>query len=407
MGNFRYIAVDQKGKRKEGTLGGYTREEVGVELRKMGLKPVSIEPIRRKKRSWKLSEINLTPPKVDPALKVIFFRELSTLLDAGIQLVEAISIVQLQFDDKTFQKALGEILVFVKAGHPFSDALAEHRNIFPGFVISLVHAAEMGGGLDQILTQIAVYIEKEDDVRKRLSSATSYPKFIAGFFAVVLAGVMFGLMPKFADIFDSFGAKLPASTQIMIDISEFMSSYIILEALVGGGIWIGFKAFKTSPGGRMFLDKHVFKLPVAGHIIHKSMISRFAKTLSVLIRAEVSIINALKIAGDTADNVYIKEITDNVATQISHGRSLGGQLAKYNNIFPVMVSSMISVGEKSGALAIMLEKISEFHEADFNAAVDKLSKTIEPIVMGGLGVIISIIIVTLYLPIFQMSSAIH
>ncbi len=407
MGNFRYIAVDNKGKRSEGTLGGFTREEVSAELRKMGLKPVSVEPVRRQKKAWKLSEIQLTQPKVNPALKVVFFRELSTLLDAGIQLVDAISIVQLQFDDKNFQNALGEILVFVKAGHPFSEALSEHKNIFPGFVISMVSAAEMGGGLDEILSQIALYIEKEDDVRKRLSSATSYPKFIAGFFAVVLAGVMFGLMPKFADIFASFGADLPASTQIMIDISTFLRTHIILEGILGGGSWIGLKAFAASTKGRYFIDKHIFKLPVAGHIIHKSLIARFAKTLAVLIRAEVSIINALKIAGNTSDNEYIKEITENVATQIAHGRSLGGQLGKYTDIFPIMVSSMISVGEKSGALAIMLEKIAEFHEADFNTSVDKLSKTIEPIVMGGLGIIISIIIVTLYLPIFQMSSAIH
>ncbi|MCF7826835.1 MAG: type II secretion system F family protein [Candidatus Marinimicrobia bacterium] len=407
MGNFRYIAVDVKGKRTEGTLGGFTREEVSAELRRMGLKPVSVEPVRKKKREWKLSEINLSPPKVNPSLKVIFFRELSTLLDAGIQLVDAISIIQLQFEDKNFQKAIGEILVFVKSGHPFSDALAEHKHIFPQFVISLVSAAEMGGGLDKILSQIAVYIEKEDDVRKRLSSAVSYPKFIGGFFAVVLVGVMFGLMPKFADIFSSFGADLPASTQIMIDISSFLRKHLIIEAIFIGGSWIGFKAFKTSAKGKYFLDKHIFKLPVAGHIIHKSMISRFAKTLAVLIRAEVSIVNALKIAGNTSDNEYIKEITENVSLQITHGRSLGGQLSKYTDIFPIMVSSMITVGEKSGALAIMLEKISEFHEADFNSAVDKLSKTIEPIVMGGLGVVISIIIVTLYLPIFQMSSAIH
>ena len=193
----------------------------------------------------------------------------------------------------------------------------------------------------------------------------------------------------------------------MIDISTFLRDNLILEAVLGIGLWIGFGAFKSSPKGRLFMDKHIFKLPVAGHIIHKSLISRFAKTLAVLIRSEVSLINALKIAGNTADNMYIKEITENVSTQISHGRSLGGQLAKYEDIFPIMVSSMISVGEKSGALAIMLEKISEFHEADFNTSVDKLSKTIEPIVMGGLGVIISIIVVTLYLPIFQMSSAIH
>lgn len=407
MGNFKYIAVDKKGKRTEGTLGGYTREEVSAELRKMGLKPVNVEPVRGKKRSWKLSEINITSPKVDPALNVILFRELSTLLDAGIQLVDAISIVQLQFEDKTFRKALGELLVFVKAGHPFSEALAEHKNIFPGFVVSMVSAAEMGGGLDKILDQIAIYIEKEDDVRKRLSSATSYPKFIAIFFSVVLGGVMFGLMPKFADIFDSFGAKLPASTQFMIDMSHFLSKHFFIELILGGAAWIGIKAFAASPRGRLFIDKHIFKVPVAGHIIHKSMISRFAKTLSVLIRSEVSLINALKIAGNTADNMYIKEVTENVATQIAHGRSLGGQLAKYENIFPIMVSSMIAVGEKSGALAIMLEKISEFHESDFNASVDKLSATIEPIVMGGLGIIIAVIVVTLYLPIFQMSSAIQ
>ncbi|MBT3245147.1 MAG: type II secretion system F family protein [Bacteroidetes bacterium] len=407
MGNFRYIAVDLKGKRTEGTLGGFTREEVSAELRRMGLKPVSVEPVRKKKREWKLSEINLTSPKIDPSLQVIFFRELSTLLDAGIQLVDAISIIQLQFEDKNFQKAIGEILVFVKSGHPFSDALSEHKHIFPPFVISLVTAAEMGGGLDKILTQIAVYIEKEDDVRKRLSSATSYPKFIGMFFAVVLVGVMFGLMPKFADIFASFGAELPFSTQIMINISTFLRNNLIVEAILVGGLWIGWKAFAVSPKGKYFIDKHIFKLPVAGHIIHKSMVSRFAKTLSVLIRAEVSIVNALKIAGNTSDNEYIKEITEHVALQVTHGRSMGAQLAKYTDVFPIMVSSMITVGEKSGALAIMLEKISEFHEADFNTAVDKLSKTIEPIIMGGLGVVISIIIVTLYLPIFQMSSAIH
>ncbi|MCF7824486.1 MAG: type II secretion system F family protein [Candidatus Marinimicrobia bacterium] len=407
MGNFRYVAVDRKGKRTEGTLGGYTREEVSAELRKMGLKPVTVEPIRGKKRAWKLSEINLTPPKVDPALKVVLFRELSTLLDAGIQLVDAISIVQLQFEDKNFRKALGDILIFVKAGHPFSEALAEHRNIFPGFVISMVNAAEMGGGLDRILNQIAIYIEKEDDVRKRLSSATSYPKFIAIFFSVVLGGVMFGLMPKFADIFDSFGAELPASTQLMINMSNFLSSHLILEAIFIGGFWIGMKAIGANPKGRLFIDKHIFKVPIAGHIIHKSMIARFAKTLAVLIRSEVSLINALKIAGNTSDNTYIKAMTEDISTQIAHGRSLGGQLAKYDNIFPIMVSSMISVGEKSGALAVMLEKISEFHEADFNTSVDKLSATIEPIVMGGLGLVIAVIVVTLYLPIFQMSTAIH
>ncbi len=407
MGNFKYVAVDKKGKRQEGTLGGYTRQEVSQALRKMGLTTISIQPVAGKKKKLKLSEINLTAPKIDQALKVIFFRELATLLDAGIQLVDAISIVQLQFEDKHFRKALEEILTLVKAGHPFSDSLAEHPKIFPGFVVSMVKAAEAGGGLDKILGQIAGYIEKEDDVRNRLKSATSYPKFIAIFFAVVMAGVVFGLMPKFKDIFASFGAELPMSTQVIMDVSFFLKDHLLIEAILFGGLYIGFKTFAASPGGRRFLDKHIFKMPIMGSMLHKSLLARMCKTLAVLIRAEVSLISALKIAGDTAENVYIAEIINTVSDQISHGRTLAGQLARYPDIFPIMISSMISVGEKSGALALMLDKISEFNEQEFNTKVDTLSKTIEPIVMGGLGAVVAILVIALYLPIFQMTNAIH
>ncbi len=407
MGNFKYVAVDKKGKRQEGTLGGYTREEVSQALRKMGLTTISIQPVKSRRRKRKFSEINLTPPRVDPKFKVIFFRELSTLLDAGIQLVDAISIVQLQFEDKNFRKALDDILKLVKAGHPFSESLAEHRNIFPGFVISMVKAAESGGGLDKILSQIAGYIEKEDDVRKRLKSATSYPKFIFGFMLLVTGGVMFGLMPKFKDIFASFGAELPASTLVIMNFSIWLKDHLILEAIVTGALFLGFKTFAASPKGKRFMSKNMFKMPIAGSMLHQSQLARMCKTLAVLLRADVSLIAALKIAGETADNVYIEEVVNEIAEQISHGRTLAGQMAKYQNIFPMMVSSMIAVGEKSGALSLMLEKISDFNEQEFNTRVDTLSKTIEPIVMGVLGVIVSIIVITLYLPIFQMTSNMH
>lgn len=407
MANYKYVAVDKKGKRQEGTLGGYTREEVSQTLRKMGLTTISIEVVKGGKRKLKLSEINLTPPKIDTKLKVIFFRELATLLDAGIQLVDAISIVQLQFEDKHFRKSLEDILKLVKAGHPFSEALAEHKHIYPGFVVSMVKAAESGGGLDKILGQIAGYIEKEDSVSKRLKSATSYPKFIFGFMLLVLGGVMFGLMPKFKDIFASFGAELPMSTEMIMNAANWMKNHWLIEVIVIAGLYIGLKSFAATPKGKRFIHMKIFSVPIAGKMMHQSMLTRMTKTLAVLLRADVSLIQALKIAGDTSDNVYIQEIIGSVSDQISHGRTLAGQLAKYPKIFPIMVSSMIAVGEKSGALALMLEKISEFNEEEFNTQVDTLSKTIEPIVMGALGIIVAIVVLTLYLPIFQMTNAIH
>lgn len=407
MSSFEYISVDTHGKRREGVVEAMSHEEAAQAVRKMGNRIISVRPAKAKTKRFKLSEINITAPKVKTSLKVIFFRELATLINAGIQLDDALTILKLQIEDKRFSKVVMDVAEMVKSGRAFSEALGDHPRVFRQLVVSLVRAAEAGGGLGNILNQIAFYIEKAETTRKKLKAATSYPKFIFGFFFLVLAGVVFGLLPKFKDIYSSFGAELPPSTTVILAISDFIRNHLITEIAFIAVIVTGFTLFKKSARGTRFIDQHIFSVPIAGGIIHKTMLTHMSHTLSVLLKSGVSLIRALKIAGETADNVYVDEVMNEVGKGVSHGKNLSGQLALYPDLFPTMVSSMVGVGEKSGALALMLEKIAEFNDRDLNSKVEGLSSTMEPMLMGGLGLVVCIIVVTLYLPIFQMTGAIH
>lgn len=407
MVNFKYIAMDKNGHREEDTVSAPTLEEAGHEIRKKGLKIINISKVKNKRNKLKISEINLTPLKINPALKIMFFRELATLMGAGIQLVEGLSILKLQFKDKNFIKATKNITRMVKDGHPFSSALKEHPKIFPQLVVSLIKAAELGGGLAEILSQIASYLEREENIRKKLKSATSYPKFVLGFFTLVLVGVIFGLLPKFKEIFESFGAELPGSTVVLLAASTFIRSHLIIEIVIILGLYVSFKLYAKSNSGRNFIDKHIFKFPIAGPLMQKSMITRMMRTLCVLLKSGVKLTIALKIAGETANNVYVEKVVDTIVEQVSQGKSFGSMVQKYPDLFPSMVSSMITVGEKSGALEMMLEKVAEFSDDDFNSKVDSISETIEPIMMGGLGIVVCVIVLALYLPIFQLSGSIQ
>ncbi|MFQ6675705.1 MAG: type II secretion system F family protein [Fidelibacterota bacterium] len=407
MSHFRYVAVDPAGKRREGRVEALSREEAGQAVRKMGITVLDIQPVKPDGRKINLREIHITRPRVDPSLKVAFFRELSTLVNAGIQLDDGLAILKHQFKDRQFSRALEDVSELVRTGYPFSDALKRHPRIFRRLVISLIKAAEMGGGLGKILDQIAHYIEREENIRKRLKSATSYPKFIFAFFGLVLAGVVFGLLPKFKDIYDTFGAELPGSTVVILGVSTFVKNHLFMEVGLIVLMVVGFKLFQKSERGRRYIDEHIFSVPIAGSLLHKSVVTRISQTLSVLLKSGVPLIDALKIAGETADNVYVDETIEEIGRQVSRGKSLAAQLSRFPTLFPVMVSSMIAVGEKSGALPLMLGKVAEFHDQDFGSRVDRLTKTIEPIIMGGLGVVVCIIVLALYLPIFRMTEAIQ
>ncbi|MCF7802390.1 MAG: type II secretion system F family protein [Candidatus Marinimicrobia bacterium] len=407
MPNFHYIGLDSEGKKQDGILQAITLEDAGRDVKKLGLRVLEVKPAANTRKKFKISEINLTPPKASEAAIVMFFRQLSTMLNAGIQLVNALSILSEQSKDKVLQNALKDITELVRMGLAFSEALKQHKNVFSPMVISMVRAAEAGGGLEKILAQISTFIEKDAKTRKKIKSAISYPKFVLGFFSIILLGIVFGLLPKFKDIFDGLGAELPTPTLIIMGVADFLTHNIILIAILGAGLFVGFKFFRKSEKGRLFIDQHMFGLPIAGDLVQQSAMTRFSETMGVLLNSGVGLIDSLKIASETTNNAYIDKVVAQMADQVSQGKSLGAQFLRYPDIFPTLEANMIAIGEQSGSLATMLAKVAQFNDEEFSTKVDKLSSMLEPIMMGGLGVVAAILVLGLYLPIFQMSSNIH
>ncbi len=403
---YTYAAIAQNGKREEGRIEAITLGQAGAFVKQMGLRVVNITEVKSN-ANVKEKKKRAKHGKVPMGMKIIFFRELATLTGAGIQLVDALQILSVQFKEKQVIKIIDQIAEMVKAGHTFSSALSMYPKLFSPMVVSLVQAAEAGGGLDKILKQIAFYIEYEENTKKKLKSATSYPKFVMGFFGLVLVGVVFGLLPKFKDIFESFGAELPLPTQLILSASNWIQSNILIVIILAGMMAAGFKMFKRTQTGRKLIDQFVFRIPLAGSLLQKYMLTRIARTMAVLLNSGVTLTEALKISGNTADNVYLEGAIENINQEVTQGKSLATEMERYPVLFPNMVTSMITVGEKSGTMSMMLEKIAEFNDEDFTSVVDRLSQVLEPMMMGGLGVIILIIVLALYLPIFQMSGAIH
>jgi len=328
------------------------------------------------------------------------------MLNAGIQLVDALDILAKQSKDKVLKEALIKITGMVQSGLTFSESLKKYPKIFSILVVSMIQAAELGGGMGPILTQISSFVEKEEHTRKRLKSATSYPKFVGGFFGLILIGVIFGLLPKFEDIFAGFGAKLPTPTLIIMGVANFVKGNLILMVIIIVAVVSAYKLFYRSEKGRIFIDKYKFSIPIFGTMQQKSAMLRITITLSILMKAGVSLIEGLKIASQTADNKYIDKVVSGICHEISQGNTLGSQLEDFPRIFPSLDVNMISIGEKSGALVVMLEKVAEFNDQEFNTIVDKMSTILEPVMLAGLGVIATVLVLGLYLPIFHMSGVI-
>jgi len=407
MQAFNYTTIDDTGNRLHGQIEAMTKREALNSLRRAGHQIIDIKPAKKSVERKKFSELEFFQPTIKQSVKILFFRELATLIKAEIPISDALSIVKYSFDDKYFLKKVDNVNNLVKSGYTLSFALSRHPTVFSKLSVSLLSAAEIGGGLGTCLGQIASYIESDDNVSRKMKSATAYPKFIAGFFVLVLFGVLFLLLPKFKEIYDGFGAELPASTQIILAMSNFMTTYWIAELLGLVFLIVGFKALKKSDQGKIFIDKFVFSVPIFGSLIHNRVMTRFSRTLSILLQSGVSLPDALKMSGETVENEHVFNVLKKVRIAVVEGRSFGHQLTLYPKVFPMMVSSMISVGEQSGSILLMLEKISEFTDTDFNTKVERLSATLEPMMMAGLGVVICVIVLTLYLPIFQLSNTIQ
>jgi type IV pilus assembly protein PilC len=406
MATFAYVGRTRSGAVKKGELSAKTRDEAVEQLRKQSVVVTSLE---EKKSGAGGLKINLSfgSGLTDKDL-VVFTRQFGTMINAGLPLVQCLEILSTQSENKVLRETIGEVKTQVEAGSTFSDALRRHPKVFDDLYVNLVHAGEVGGLLDTILTRLAKYIEKAMKLKGQIKSAMIYPAAILGVAVVVIAVLMVWVIPIFAKMFNELsGGKmgLPGPTQLVIDISNIFTSYWWAMLVSIGAVVFGIKKYYSTSAGRMAIDKLLLKTPVFGDLIRKASVAKFTRTLGTLLASGVPLLDGMTICAKTAGNKVIEETLVNARVSISGGKTIADPLAA-SGVFPKMVTHMIAVGESTGALDAMLGKIADFYEDEVDQAVASLTSLLEPIMMVFLGIVIGFIVVAMYLPIFKMSDAI-
>ena len=405
MGTFAYTGRNRQGVIKKGEVSAKTRDEAIEQLRKQNIIVMNVDERADKEGGgWKFE---IGGGVTDKDL-VIFTRQFATMINAGLPLIQALEILATQSENKQLRKAIGEVRIQVEGGATFADALQKHPKVFDELYVNMVHAGEVGGLLDTILGRLAKHIEKAMKLKAQIKSAMVYPAAILGVAVVVISVLMIWVIPIFAKMFSEMsGGKigLPGPTQIVIDVSNFMQSYIL--HLVIGAVLVGWgiKKYYGTPKGRLVMDRMFLKLPIVGELIRKTAVAKFTRTLGTLITSGVPILDGLSITAKTSGNKVIEEAIMAARLSISGGKTIAEPLSK-GEIFPKMVTHMISVGETTGALDAMLGKIADFYEDEVDQAVASLTSLLEPMMMVFLGTLIGFIVVAMYLPIFQMAAAI-
>ncbi|HXV22543.1 MAG TPA: type II secretion system F family protein, partial [Desulfuromonadales bacterium] len=344
-------------------------------------------------------------PKITTKDLVVFTRQFATMIDAGLPLVQCLDILGRQQDNKTFKKILVEVKESVETGSTFAEALKKHPKAFDELYVNLVAAGEVGGILDTILNRLAAYIEKALKLKKKVKSAMTYPTTIIGIAVVVIAVILIFVIPSFEKMFADFGSTLPAPTQIVIDLSNFIQRYIlvIIAAIV---IFIaGFKRFYRTPKGRELIDDVALKLPIMGILIRKVAVAKFTRTLGTMMSSGVPILDGLDIVAKTAGNKTVEKAIYRVRQSISEGKTIAEPLEK-SGVFPPMVCQMIAVGEQSGSIDTMLNKIADFYDDEVDDAVGNLTAMMEPLLMLFLGTTVGGLVIAMYLPIFKLAGAV-
>jgi type IV pilus assembly protein PilC len=403
MATFAYVGKNRQGAVKKGEVVAKTRDEAIEQLRKLN---VGVTSLQEKALAQGLLA-SLGGGVKDKDL-VVFTRQFSTMINAGLPLVQCLDILSTQSENKFLGKAVGEIKLDVEGGSTFADALKRHPKVFDDLYVNMVHAGEVGGLLDTILLRLAKHIEKAMKLKSAIKSAMVYPSAIIGVAVIVITILMIWVIPIFAKMFtDLSGGKvgLPGPTQFVIGLSEFMQYYIIYIVLALGGIVYAVKRYYKTAKGRLVIDRLLLKAPVIGVLIRKASVAKFTRTLGTLITSGVPIMDGLMITAKTSGNKIVENAILGARQSISGGKTLADPLSK-SDVFPKMVTHMISVGESTGALDAMLGKIADFYDDEVDQAVASLTALLEPMMMVFLGVVIGFIVIAMYLPIFKMASVI-
>lgn len=396
MPTFKYIAKDQNARDVIGKIVAERQSAVVEELRKRNLTIISIIQVKTASK-WAFAS-----KRVKEEDLVMFSRQLATMVDAGIPILQALDALQEQTAHPFFKSTIAVMRDDIQVGSSLSAAFAKHPRAFDALFINMVKVGETGGVLSSILDRIASYMEKSLKLKHKVRSAMIYPAVVVSMAAIITVILLVKVVPTFASIYESFNSQLPALTQTLINVSNFMKSYILY--LIGGLVLLGFllvRWYQTNTG-REAIDRFSLKIPIFGELIRKVAISRFSRTLATLLQTGVPILESLDIVGRTSGNRVIENVVGNVKTNVREGESIAGPLVK-SGVFPPMVTRMIAIGEKSGQLEKMLTKIADFYDEQVDTTVAGLTSIIEPVIIGFLGIVVGFIVIALFLPIISIT----
>ena len=398
---FAWEGTDKSGRKSKGEITSSNANVAKAELRKQGINPTSV---KKKGRGFSLKGFGA---KITPGDIALFTRQLATMMKAGVPLVQSFEIVADGVDNPMMKDLILKIRDEVSAGNSFAYAIrAQPREYFDDLFCNLIDAGEQSGALETMLMRLADYKEKTEAIKAKIKSAMSYPISILVVASVVSGILLIKVVPQFEEIFAGFGAELPEFTQMVVDMSRFMTEWwFVIVAIIGGTLYAYKQAHKRSQKIRDGQERLMLKLPVLGDLLDKSCVARFARTLSTTFAAGVPLVDALESVSGAVGNVIYKEAVLQMKEDVASGLQLNYSM-KQVGVFPNMVIQMVAIGEESGALDSMLDKSATYYEEQVDNAVDGLTSMMEPIIMSFLGVVIGGLIIAMYLPIFSMGDAI-
>ena len=398
MAAFAYSAINAQGLELAGEIHATDPDAAREQLRIRGLLARDLKELRASGEDGVRSVFKAIKPK---SLQ-IFSRQFATMIEAGLNVVSALVILEEQTHDRYLAEVIKELRADVEGGLLLSQAMARHPKVFSRLYISMVEAGEAAGILDIVLDRVAFQIEKETQIKRRVKGAMIYPIMVFIFATLVLTGMLLFLVPVFVNIFKQLGGELPKLTQIIVDASNLLKAdwYIIFPVFIG--LIVTFFRWKKSEGGRKHWDRFKLKLPMKiGDIVLKVTMARFSLTLSTLVASGVDIIKSLEITATTSGNWVVEEALGDVRARVHEGVTIAQPLIE-NPIFPPMVAQMVKIGEETGELEKMLGKIADFYEDEVDASVQSLTSIVEPIMMIGVGLMVGVIIIAMYMPMFKM-----
>ena len=398
MNTYQYIAKDKNGHSVSGILDGSSENEAVELLHKKELIVVSIKQTQKKASKAKGGGI-----KLDDI--VIFSRQLATMIDAGIPLVQSLGILGEQIENKGLKSVVLIVRQDLEGGMSFCDALAKHPNVFSELFINMSRAGEASGTLDDVLDRLASYLEKTSALNRKVKSSLVYPEVVITMAMVITTVLLLKVVPTFKGIFEMLGGQLPLPTQILIGLSDAVRKFFFVFIILLGTFAFLFKKYISTEKGRFKFDSTKLKIPVVGGLFCKVAVAKFTRTFSTLVKSGVSIMNALEIVAKTAGNKLVEKTVLDCRESVRNGEPISMPLSK-SRVFPPMVCRMIGVGEQTGQLEKMLSKIADFYDEQIDAAVSAMTSMIEPLVIGLLGIIIGGIVIALFLPIFKISELI-